>query len=132
MTQGRTVTFALMVLDTLVVFLVFNTVAWTYGVIHWGNPLTSALLLPLALHMLAVYLVDGYSPRSDMMSVTYTSMHTIALLVVALITLLLTFVFIPSGFSLQSSRVMLTVSAILVIPLTLTYRREIYRRQQAR
>jgi exopolysaccharide biosynthesis polyprenyl glycosylphosphotransferase len=82
--------------------------------------------------MLAVYLVDGYNPRTDAMSVTYTSLHAIALLVVALLTLLLTFVFIPPGFPLQSSRFVLSVSAMLVIPLTLTYRRSFYQRRQAR
>lgn len=132
MTQGRSVTLALLVLDAIVLFLVFNTVAWARGVMHWDAPLTGALLLPLAMHVLAVYLVDGYSSRTDVMSVTYTSLHAIALLVVALLTLLLTFVFIPAGFSLQSSRFVLTVSSVLIIPLTLTYRRELYRRRQAR
>ncbi|HWA28472.1 MAG TPA: sugar transferase [Lacunisphaera sp.] len=132
MTQGRSVTLALVVLDAIVVFFVFNTVAWARGVIYWYSPLTTALSLPLAMHILAVHLVDGYNPRTDTMSVTYTSLHTIALLVVALVTLLLTFVFIPSGFPLQSSRVVLSVSSLLVIPLTLSYRRAFYRRSQAR
>ncbi|HEY8996000.1 MAG TPA: exopolysaccharide biosynthesis polyprenyl glycosylphosphotransferase [Lacunisphaera sp.] len=132
MTQGRSVTLALVALDTIVVFLVFNTVAWARGIVHWDAPLVSALTLPVSMHVLAVYLVDGYSPRTDAMSVTYTSLHTIALLVVALLTLLLTFVFIPAGFPLQTSRFVVSVSALLVIPLTLTYRRAIYRRRQAR
>jgi exopolysaccharide biosynthesis polyprenyl glycosylphosphotransferase len=132
MTQGRSATLALLVLDTIVVFLVFNLVAWARGVVHWDAPLTGALILPVVMHVLAVYLVDGYNPRTDAMSVTYTSLHTIALLVVALLTLLLTFVFIPAGFPLQSSRFVLSISAVLVIPLTLTYRRALYRRRMAR
>ena len=47
MTQGRSLTFALVVLDTIVVFLVFNTVAWLRGVTSWHDPLTTALSLPL-------------------------------------------------------------------------------------
>jgi exopolysaccharide biosynthesis polyprenyl glycosylphosphotransferase len=125
-------TLALVVLDAIVVFLVFNAVAWGRGVVHWDAPLTGPLILPIVMHVLAVYLVDGYSSRTDVMSVTYTSLHAIALLIVALLTLLLTFVFIPAGFPLQSSRFVLTVSALLVIPLTLTYRRAFYLRRQAR
>jgi exopolysaccharide biosynthesis polyprenyl glycosylphosphotransferase len=131
MTQGRTVTLTLLVLDVIVVFLVFNTVGWLRGVVHWEAPLLEPLMLPLFMHVLAVHLVDGYRPRTDVMSVTYTSLHAIALLVVALVSLLLTYVFIPAGFPLQSSRFVLTVSSLLVIPLTLTYRRWFYLRRQA-
>ncbi|MFZ5495218.1 MAG: exopolysaccharide biosynthesis polyprenyl glycosylphosphotransferase [Verrucomicrobiota bacterium] len=131
MTQGRLVTLALVVLDALAVFLVFNFVAWTRGVAGWDALIVAPLALPLAMHVIAVYLIDGYSPRSDMMSVTYTSLHTIALLVVALCTLLLTFVVIPAGFPLQVSRFVPAASAVLLIPVTLFYRRVLYQRQQA-
>jgi exopolysaccharide biosynthesis polyprenyl glycosylphosphotransferase len=132
MTQGRSVTLALLVLDAIVVFAVFNTVGWLRGVVHWEAPLLEPLMLPLLMHVLAVYLVDGYSPRTDVMSVTYTSLHAIALLVVALVTLLLTYVFIPAGFPLQSSRFVLTVASLLVIPITLSYRRTLYQHRLAR
>jgi exopolysaccharide biosynthesis polyprenyl glycosylphosphotransferase len=131
MTRRRLVTFSLVALDTLAVFLVFNFVAWTRGVAQWDAPIMAPLILPLMMHVLAVYLIDGYSSRSDMMSVTYTSLHTIALLMVALCTLLLTYVIIPAGFPLQVSRIVPTVSAILLIPTTLIYRRLFYQRQQA-
>jgi exopolysaccharide biosynthesis polyprenyl glycosylphosphotransferase len=132
MTQGRLVTLALVVLDTIAVFLVFNFVAWTRGVAHWDAPITSPLILPVLMHLFAVHLIDGYSPRTDMMSVTYTSLHAIALLAVALCTLLLTFVVIPAGFPLQVSRVVPVVSCVLLVPVTLVYRRIFYQRQQAR
>ncbi len=132
MTQGRSFTLALLLLDALVVFVAFNTVGWARGVVHWEAPLLEPLILPLLMHVLAVYLVDGYSPRTDAMSVTYTSLHVIALLVVALLTLLLTYVFIPAGFPLQSSRFVLTVASLLVIPITLSYRRVFYQRRMAR
>jgi exopolysaccharide biosynthesis polyprenyl glycosylphosphotransferase len=131
MTQGRTLTLALLLLDAAVVFLVFNTVGWVRGVVQWEAPLLEPLMLPLLMHVLAVYLVDGYSPRTDVLSVTYTSLHAIALLGVALVTLLLTFVFIPAGFPLQSSRSVLTISTLLIVPLTLPYRRWLYQRRLA-
>lgn len=132
MTRGRLVTLSLLVLDIIAVFLVFNFVAWTRGVAQWDAPIMGPLILPVFMHLLAVYLIDGYSARSDMMSVTYTSLHAVALLVVALCTLLLTYVIIPAGFPLQVSRIVPSVSAILLIPTTLIYRRLFYQRQQAR
>jgi len=132
MSQGRYVTLTLVVLDTILVFVVFNFIAWTRGIVHWDTLILTPLILPVLMHVLAVYLIDGYSPRSDMMSVTYTSLHTIALLVVALLTLLLTYVFIPAGFPLQASRFVTIAASIILIPATLLYRRDIYQRQLAR
>src|SRR4051812_45472890 len=132
MTRGRYGTLLLVGLDLLWVFVAFNFVAWTRGLVHWHTLLVAPLVLPMLMHVLAVYLIDGYNPRTDMMSVTYTSLHTIALIAVTLATLLLTFAFIPPGFSLQSSRVVLTVSCVLLIPVTLVYRRILYQRQVAR
>lgn len=132
MTQGRYVTLALVALDTLMVFIVFNFVAWTRGVVQWEAPIMAPLILPILMHVLAVYLIDGYSARADMMSITYTSLHAIALLFVALMTLLLTYAIIPAGFPLQVSRFVPIVSSLLLIPGTLVYRRMFYQRQLAK
>jgi exopolysaccharide biosynthesis polyprenyl glycosylphosphotransferase len=132
MTQGRYGTLLLVVLDAVCVFVVFNFVAWTRGVVHWDTPIMAPLILPVMMHVIAVYLIDGYNPRTDMMSVTYTSLHTIGLLVVVAVTLLLTFVIIPAGFPLQVSRIVPVGSCILLIPITLVYRRLLYQRQLAR
>src|SRR6478609_3950140 len=132
MTKGRYETLILVVLDTICVFIVFNFVAWSRGVVHWYAPIMAPLILPILMHIIAVYLIDGYNPRTDMMSVTYTSLHSIALLAVALVTLLLTFVFIPAGFPLQVSRIVPVVSCVALVPITLVYRRVYYQRQLAR
>lgn len=132
MTQGRTATFALLLLDVLAVILAFNFFAWTRGLVHLNDPLLIPLILPLMMHVLAVYLIDGYNPRTDMMSVTYTSLHTIALLVVLLLTLLLTYAFFIAGFPLQGSRLVITGACLVLIPVTLSYRRIFYQRAQAR
>ena len=95
------------------------------------DPIFTPLLLPVLMQFLAVYLIDGYNPRTDMMSVTYTSLHTIALLFVLLFTLLLTFAVISAGFPLQGSRLVTTSACVLLIPVTLSYRRFFYQRQQA-
>jgi len=116
----------------LSVLVAFNFVAWTWGVLHWEGLLISPLFMPMVMHFLAVYLIDGYNSRTDMMSVTYTSLHTIALVVVLFFTLLTTYVFIPAGYALQVSRGVITVSCLLMIPLTLSYRRLIYQWQQAK
>jgi hypothetical protein len=132
MTQGRTATIILVLLDVLAVILVFNFVAWAWGVLHWRGFILAPLTLPVLMHFLAVYLIDGYNPRTDMMSVTYTSLHSIALMFVLLFTLLLTYAFIPAGYPLQVSRLVITGSCVLLVPITLSYRRFVYQRQQAR
>ena len=123
MPKARSVTIALVLLDALSVVVAFNFVAWVRGFVDWQDLILTPLELPIIIHFLAVYLIDGYSSRTDMMSVTYTSQHTIALAGVLTLTLLLTYVFIPAGFSLQTSRFVITFAYIALVPLTLTYRR---------
>jgi exopolysaccharide biosynthesis polyprenyl glycosylphosphotransferase len=131
MTQGRTVTLILVLLDVLAVFVAFNLMGFIYGVVSWHDPMFLSLLLPMMMHFLAVYLIDGYNPRTDMMSVTYTSQHVIALGAVLLFTLLLTYAVISAGFPLQTSRLVITGGCLLLVPITLSYRRVFYQRQQA-
>ncbi len=127
MTKTRSVTIALVVLDAVSVVVAFNLVGWLYEGLSWQTLVFAPLALPVVIHFLAVYLIDGYSSRTDMMSVTYTSEHTIALAGVLTLTLLLTYVFIPAGFTLQSSRFVITFAYILLVPVTLSYRRLFYR-----
>ncbi len=131
MTQRRTITFILVLLDAVAVVVAFNFVAWAWGVLQWEGVVLAPLTLPVLMHFLAVYLIDGYNPRTDMMSVTYTSLHSIALVFVLLGTLLLTYAFIPAGFALQVSRLVITLTCLLLIPVTISYRRVFYQRQQA-
>lgn len=130
MIKARHVTIALVVLDALAVTLAFNVVAWLYGV---GNHqwIIAPLFLPVLIHFLGLYLIDGYSARTDMMSITYASLHVIAQIGVLLLTLLLTYVFIPAGFPLQSSRFVTSVAYLAVIPVSLWYRRSFYQRVHA-
>ncbi len=132
MTQGRTITYALVFLDALAVVVAFNAVAWLWGIIKWDGVILLPLTLPVVMHFLAIYLIDGYNARTDMMSVTYTSLHAIALVFVLLFILLLTYAFIPAGFALQVSRLVISFTCLLLIPVTLSYRRFLYQRSQAR
>ena len=116
MTQGRKVTFALVALDIIAVVVAYNFVAWLRGLGLLSDSLRSPLPFLVLMHMLALYLIDGYSRRTDMMSVTYTSLHTIALVLVMLCTLLLTYAFIPAGFSLQTSRLVTVGAYLLLVP----------------
>lgn len=132
MTQGRSTTYALVLLDAVAVMLAFNLVGWAWGVVQWHNLILGPLALPILMHFLAIYLIDGYNARTDMMSVTYTSLHAIALVFVLLFTLLLTYALIPAGFALQGSRLVITFTCLLLIPVTLSYRRYSYQRSLAR
>ncbi len=132
MTQGRKLPFTLVLLDAVAVVVVYNFAAWTRGLTVIADPILAPLPFLVFMHVLAVYLIDGYSPRTDMMSVTYTSQHIIALIFVMLFTLLLTYVFFSAGFPLQNSRLVTVGAFTLLIPITLSYRRIIYQRRQAR
>jgi exopolysaccharide biosynthesis polyprenyl glycosylphosphotransferase len=130
-TQGRLTTVALILLDAAAVVLAFNLMAWLRGITALDDPIIAPLQLPILVHIVGVYLIDGYNPRTDMMSVTYTSHHTIALVTVLGVTLLLTHAVVPPGFTLQTSRLVTALSYVMLVPLTLSYRRFIYQRQQA-
>ncbi|MCR6657373.1 MAG: exopolysaccharide biosynthesis polyprenyl glycosylphosphotransferase [Opitutus sp.] len=129
MNRARRAFLVLLTLDVLAVLVVFNLVGLTY---LSGTPvgvrfILTPLLVPLLIHVVAIYLIDGYSRGTDMMSLDYTSQHSIALLTAMATTLLLTFAVFPGGYELQSSRVVVALSYLLLIPVTLVYRRALYR-----
>jgi exopolysaccharide biosynthesis polyprenyl glycosylphosphotransferase len=134
MTTGRKLALLMLVLDSIVVVGVFNAVIRLRGIpLPPGTELIVApLVTPLLLVLFALYLIDAYKQRTDMMSVDYTSQHLIAMFLAMVATLLLTFVVAPTGYSLQSSRTVLLLSFFLLGPTTLSYRREIHRRFQNR
>jgi len=128
MKSARLASILLVLADAVAVVLCFNVVAWGRGLVEPGVWIVAALQLPVIIHFLGVYLIDGYSTRTDMLSITYASLHTIAQVGVLVCTLLLTYVFIPPGFQLQASRFVTMVSYLAVIPISLAYRRLLYLR----
>jgi exopolysaccharide biosynthesis polyprenyl glycosylphosphotransferase len=134
MSRLRPLSFVLLLLDLAAVALTFNFVAWVWLRIDAPTvvPFWSPLLLPMLFCTAAIYLIEGYKPRTDMMSLTYTSQHAIALVGTLFLTLLVVHVVIPEGFTLQMSRFVTIGSYLLLIPVTLSYRRHFYRVGQAR
>lgn len=126
MSSRRLASLLLIVLDALAVVVSFNLVAWGRGILAPGEWIAAALVLPVAIHFFGIYLIDGYSSRTDMLSITYASLHTIAQVGVLLFALLLIYAFIRDGSQLQSSRFVTSVSYLAVIPISLGYRRLIY------
>ncbi|HYP17736.1 MAG TPA: exopolysaccharide biosynthesis polyprenyl glycosylphosphotransferase [Opitutus sp.] len=126
MTTARKTFLLLLVLDFLCVLAAFNTVSYLRGILTDGSFVVLPLLVPAAALAVALYLIDGYNPRTDMISVDYTSLHTIAVLSAMLAVLVLTFVMIPSGYELQSSRIVIVVGFVILAPATLNYRRILY------
>ena len=137
MTTARKLLLLLLGLDVFVTVAVFNVVL---GLRLWAgalpdHPLVILPLLegPVPIVVFALYLIDGYKPRTDMMGLDYTSLHLIAMLLAAVATLLLTFVFTTSGeYSLQTSRAVIMVGYALLAPLTLGYRRLVRARLERR
>jgi exopolysaccharide biosynthesis polyprenyl glycosylphosphotransferase len=126
MNTPRTTAIALLALDVVAAITVFNVVGHFRGVGFSEHFILDPLKWPIAAIVFSIYLIDGYKARTDMLSVDYTSQHTIALLGALVATLLFTFAFNPAGYELQSSRVVIAFSFVALIPLTLGYRRLIY------
>jgi exopolysaccharide biosynthesis polyprenyl glycosylphosphotransferase len=132
MSDRRLVSLLLFALDFVSVVVVFSAVSWLRGVSASGMPGIVPLLVPFTVVFFGVYLIDGYSPRTDMLSVSYTSLHGIAHGAGMLVMLLVTFVFIKDPYVLQSSRAVIVLSFVLLVPVTLSYRRRLTLRVWAR
>jgi lipopolysaccharide/colanic/teichoic acid biosynthesis glycosyltransferase len=126
---NRRTSLLLFIADILSVAVIFNLVSFLRGVSH--GMIVWPLAAPAIVFVIALHLIDGYGASSDMLSLDYASLHFIASLFSALATLLLTFVFIPPGYELQSSRAAILLSFGLLGPVTLSYRRIAYARAAA-
>ncbi len=128
MKLGRKTTVAFLLFDILAVGVVFNLIGAARGIYAFNGLIIAPLAMPALALIAALYLIDGYKMRTDMLSLDYASMHAIAVLSATLATLLVTFVVIPSGYPLQHSRAVVALSFISLIPATLVHRRLLYAR----
>ncbi len=126
MNTTRATAYGLLALDLMASVVVFNVIVYLRGVAGLPNFLVIELVPPVVALVFAIYLIEGYKDRTDMMSVDYTSQHAIALVGAMIATLLLTFVLITGGYPLQSSRSVIALSFLALIPLTIGYRRLFY------
>ena len=126
MNLTRATAYGLLLLDVVISIVVFNVVASFRDIRLAEHLILTRLTLPIAALVFAIYLIEGYRARTDMLSVNYASQHAIAMLGAMIATLLLTFVVLTEGFELQSSRAVIAVSFLALIPLTIGYRRLIY------
>lgn len=131
MTSSRRFSSALIVGDLLSVFLSFNAVGLARGVVTVEHPLLWSLAVPALFVLVAFALIDGYSARTDFLSLDYASQHLVAVVCVTVGTLLITFVIINSGLLLQQSRLVVALAYLLVAPLTLATRRVLALRRAA-
>ncbi|HEY0966818.1 MAG TPA: exopolysaccharide biosynthesis polyprenyl glycosylphosphotransferase [Opitutaceae bacterium] len=127
--SGRKFTLSLLLLDTFTLVALFNVLAWIRGVIPYGTLIAWPLIVPWVLVVSALYLIDGYKARTDMISVDYTSLHSIALGSALLTTLLITFAFFPDGYRLQGSRAVIAIGMLSLLTISLGYRRFMYQRR---
>ena len=131
MMRRRYTTITLLLLDILCAIGVFNLASLVRGVGLRHGLMLDSLAAPVGILLFALYLVDGYSPRTDMLSADYASQHCIALLGAMAGTLLLTFALVSGGYELQSSRLVISLSFLGLAAITLGYRRAIYLRRLA-
>jgi len=130
MLNRKRIVFTLVTLDVLSLAAAFNVVCWLRGIMVNDQLLITPLLVPGLLLILALYLIDGYKTQTNMVGLDYTSQHLIALSVALLATLIATFVIIPVGYTLQQSRSMTILSFLLLMPVTLSYRRTLWNKIQ--
>ena len=123
MKHSRRLSIALLLGDVASVFLAFNAVAAMRGLPTPYSILDWSLLVPVALVLAALALIDGYSSRTDFLSLDYASQHVLAVLAAAIGTVLVTYVVFTEGFSLQQSRIVAAFSFLLIAPLGLGLRR---------
>lgn len=126
MNTNRVTAYGLLAADVVVTITVFNIIAHFRGLDVAAHLLLEPLAMPIGALVFGIYLIEGYKARTDMLSVDYTSQHTIAVLGAMIFTVLLTFVFLPSGYELQTSRPVVILSFIALIPLTIGYRRLVH------
>ncbi len=129
MNPTRATAYGLLALDVFTSIVVFNVIVYFRGVAGGSNFLLLPLAPPIAALVLVIYLIEGYKDRTDMLSVDYTSQHVIALVGAMLATLLVTFVVLRGGYELQSSRSVIFLSFLTLIPITIGYRRLLYQVQ---
>lgn len=128
---ARVTSLVLVVLDLIASVVVFNIISYARGIAPAGKLVVEPLLAPIAAFTAAIYLVQGYRARTDMLSVDYASQHAISTMGAMITTLLLTYVVFPAGYELQSSRAVIALSFVALVPLTLSYRRLFYLRAAA-
>lgn len=126
MNHTRNTAYGLFALDVVSAIVVFNVIARLRGLNLADHLILAPLVLPITAIVLAIYLIQGYKDRTDMMSVDYTSQHCIALAGALVTMLLVTYVFIRDGYEMQSSRSVIILSFVALIPLTIGYRRLVY------
>lgn len=131
MKNERRTTLSLILLDVLALVLAFNAMGMLWGT-RRSELVITPLGIPAGLLLIAVYLIDGYRERTDMLSLEYASQHAIALFSALLATLLVTFAVIPGGYALQQSRAVVALSFLTLFIVTLAYRRFIYARTSRR
>lgn len=126
MKHSRYTPLRLLFYDAAAMVVAFNLVSWLRGIITVENLVLLPLAGPFAVMVIAFYLIDGYRARTDMLSTDYTSQHLLSLGAAMLFTVLMTFVVIPAGYTLQQSRAVIAFSFLLLMPVTLAYRRNLY------
>lgn len=132
MNPARRHALLLFLLDAASLVLSLNILAWLRGISPPGHWLLLPLAGPVAFLAVAVYLVDGYNERTDMLSLDYTSLHAIAVAAATVATLLVTFAVIPAEYPLQGSRLVIITGFAAALPMTLGYRRFFHLRRLQR
>jgi len=130
--RRRYTTVTLLLLDAVCGVGVFNLALLLRGLPGGEDFLFGSLVLPLGVTMIALYLIDGYSPRCDMLSADYASQHLVAFGGATLLVLLVTHALLAGGYPLQTSRLVSVLAMTAYAAVSLGYRRTIHLRRLER
>lgn len=119
----RRIGFLLLSFDLSLLVILFNAIGYVRRIIPAGEFILVPLLLPCAIALFSIYLIDGYRSRTDMLSVDYTSQHCLGLAAALLAVLLVIYVFAGDHSILRSSRGVVILSFGIFALFSISYRR---------
>ncbi len=123
--KGIVTTFVLLdALSLWLLFLVFNL--FRFENLDISTSMGIQWLIPFGFTFLALYIIDGYSPKRDLLSLEYASEHVIALVSAAILTVSVVYIFAMQPAN-NLGRGILPLVFLTFLPLSLLYRRSLSR-----
>ncbi|MDH3975280.1 MAG: exopolysaccharide biosynthesis polyprenyl glycosylphosphotransferase [Deltaproteobacteria bacterium] len=104
--------------------LFFIMTVFRHGTTNLPPHFNLSIIICIFISWFVLYTISGYNGSHDMLSLSYTSQHFIALLIALLLTVFSIYIFTLSP-SWQFSRSVLPLTYFLFIPLSIYYRRMI-------
>lgn len=125
MKSTKFISLLLFLLDVLSMSALFYFMTvFRHGTLELPPQFNLSVIICISISWFVLYAINGYNDSNDMLSLSYTSQHVIALLIALLLTVFSIYIFTLSP-SWQFSRTVLPLTYFLFIPISIYYRRTI-------